>query len=75
MLGYEWIKNTAIPANSLWFGDWSTVVLGIWGNGLDMIADTATLSNQGGLRLVGLQDVDVMVRNGEKIAYNTAVTA
>jgi len=75
MLGYDWLTTEGIPANSLWFGDWSTVVVPVWGNGLDMIADTSTLSAQGGLRLVGLQDVDVMVRNGQKIAYNAAVTA
>jgi len=74
MLGYGWKTSEGIPANSLWFGDWSTVVVPVWGNGIDLTADTATLSSSGGLRLVGLQDVDVMVRNGQKLSYNTAVT-
>jgi len=75
MLGYQWLTSEDLPANSLWFGDWSTVIVGIWGSGLDISADVSTLSSSGGLRIVGLQDVDVMVRNGEKLAYNTAVTA
>lgn len=76
MLGYEWVQPCSdLPANSLWFGDWSTVNVGVWGAGVDLNLDTATLSSSGGLRIVGLQDVDVMVRLGQKLAYNTAVTA
>jgi len=74
-IGYPYLMCNDLPANSLWFGDWSTVNVGIWGAGVDMIVDTATLSSQGGIRLVGLQDVDVMVRLGQKLAYNTAVTS
>jgi len=74
-LGYDYLVSEDVGANSLFFGNWSTVNVGVWGNGVDLNADTATLSASGGLRLVGLQDVDVMVRLGEALAYNTAVTA
>lgn len=74
-IGYDYFTTEDLPANSLWFGDWKTVVIGMWGNGIDINADTATLSSSGGLRLVGLQDVDVMVRQGYALAYNTAVTS
>ena len=76
LCGYEVVNPCDdLPANSLWFGDWSTVNVGVWGNGVDITLDTSTLSSSGGLRIVGLQDVDVMVRLGQKLAYNTAVTA
>lgn len=76
MAGYQYVEPCSdLPANSLWFGDWSTVMIPIWGNGVDLIVDTSTLSSSGGLRLVGLQDVDICVRNGKALAYNTAVTA
>jgi HK97 family phage major capsid protein len=75
MLGKPWLTTEDLPANSLWFGNWATVVVGVWGNGIDVNVDTATLSSSGGLRIVGLQDVDVMVRQGKALAYNSAVTS
>jgi len=76
MAGYEYVEPCSdLPDNSLWFGDWSTVMIPIWGNGVDLIVDTSTLSASGGLRLVGLQDVDICVRNGKALAYNTSVTS
>ncbi len=74
LIGYEYATSEDLPANSLWFGDWSTVNIGVWGAGVDVNVDDKTLSSSGGLRLVALQDVDVMVRLGQKLAYNTAVT-
>jgi len=75
MLGYAYEQSEDLPANSLWFGDWSTVNVGVWGNGVDLNVDDKTLSSSGGLRLVALQDVDVMVRLGQKLAYSTTVTS
>lgn len=75
LIGREFLVTEDVPANSLWFGNWATVNIGVWGNGLDVNADTATLSSSGGLRLVGLQDVDVMVRNGYALAYDLTVTS
>jgi HK97 family phage major capsid protein len=74
-LGYGYQVSEDVGANSMFFGNWSTVNVGVWGNGVDLNADTASLSKSGGLRLVGLQDVDVMVRLGQALAYNSAVTA
>lgn len=74
-IGYDYLTCEDLPANSLWFGNWATVNVGVWGNGIDLNMDTATLSASGGLRVVGLQDVDVMVRQGKALAYNTAVTS
>ena len=74
-LGFPYHVTEDVPANSLWFGNWATVNVGVWGGGIDVNVDTATLSSQGGLRIVGLQDVDVMVRLGYALSYNTKVTA
>jgi len=74
-VGYDFLMCNDLPANSLWFGDWSTVVVGIWGSGIDVNVDTSTLSSSGGVRLVSLQDVDIMVRLGYKLAYSSAVTS
>lgn len=74
-IGFPYLVTEDVPANSLWFGNWATVNVGVWGNGIDVNVDTATLSSSGGVRVVGLQDVDVMVRQGYALAYNTAVTS
>ena len=74
-LGFPYHVTEDVPANSLWFGAWNVVNVGVWGNGIDINVDDKTLSSSGGIRIVGLQDVDVMVRQGYALAYNTAVTA
>jgi len=73
-LGFPYHVTEDVPANSLWFGAWNVVNVGVWGNGIDINVDDKTLSSSGGIRIVGLQDVDVMVRQGYALAYNTAVT-
>ncbi len=74
-LGFPYHVTEDVPANSLWFGNWGVVNVGVWGGGIDINVDDKTLSSSGGVRIVGLQDVDVMVRQGKALAYNTAVTA
>jgi len=74
-IGYDYLVTEDVPANSCWFGAWNSVMVGIWGAGVDLNMDTATLSSSGGLRIVGLQDVDVMVRLGQALAYDLTVTA
>lgn len=71
--GYEVTED--IPANSLYFGNWASVVLGIWGNGIDIAVTDSKLFASGGITLRALQDVDVMVRQGQALAYNAAVTS
>ena len=73
-LGFPYLITADVGANSLFFGNWASVIVGVWGSGVDINMDTATLSSSGGLRIVALQDVDVMVRLGQSLAYNAAVT-
>ena len=75
VLGQPYLVTEDVGANSLFFGNWASVMVGVWGGGIDINMDTSTLSASGGLRMVALQDVDVMVRLGEALAYNAAVTS
>lgn len=75
VLGKPYHVTEDVGANSLFFGNWNTVMLGIWGGGVDLNLDTSTKSASGGVILTGLQDADVMVRNGEALSYNNAVTS
>ena len=57
--------------NKLFFGDWSSLVMGTWGNGLDLIVDPYTGSSAGTTRVVGLYLVDFCVRNPKSFAITT----
>jgi HK97 family phage major capsid protein len=75
MCGFPYEVSEDIPANSLYFGNWASVVLGVWGNGIDVAVTDSKLFASGGITLRALQDVDVMVRNGQALAYNATVTS
>ena len=74
MAGFPYQVTTGIPAKHMFFGIWSNLVLGMWG-GLDLTLDTSTGSSAGTLRVVALQDVDVLCRHGQAFSYNTGVIA
>jgi len=75
LLGYPYIRSQSVGAKAAMFGDFTQTMVGIWGAGVDLNVDTASLSKSGGLRLVALQDVDILARHGEALAYCAAVTA
>jgi HK97 family phage major capsid protein len=75
MLGFPYEVTEDVGANSLFFGNWASVVIGVWGNGVDVAMSDAALFTSGGVTLRALQDVDVMVRLGQALAYNAAVTS
>ena len=73
-VGYGYEVTEDVGANTLFFGNWASVVLGIWGNGIDVAATDSKLFASGGLTLRALQDVDIMIRHPQALAYNSAVT-
>lgn len=56
--------SAQLAEGSAIFGKWENVVIAMWG-ALDLTVDPYSLSTSGGLRIVGLQDVDVAVRHPE----------
>ena len=75
IIGFPYEVSENVGTNAAFFGDWSRVIIGTWGNGIELNTDTATLSLAGGVRIVGLQGVDFAVRHGEALAYSTGVAA
>ena len=60
---YHVSENNVEGAKSLLtFGDWSALVMGSWGNGLDLKVDPFTNSSSGATRIVGLYLVDFAVK-------------
>jgi len=67
--GYRYIKSNQGTAGNLYFGNWSDLLIGMWG-GLDLVVDDAALALSGGRRLIVFQTVDMAVRHAESFAYN-----
>jgi HK97 family phage major capsid protein len=68
--GYPVLTSTQLATNRLGFGDWSQIVLGMWGV-LDVKPDEAALAASGGLILRVFQDADVGIRHGQAFAVGT----
>lgn len=62
--GYAAHATNQVAANTWIFGDWSQIVLAMWGV-LDIEVDTAKLAAQSGLVLRVFQDVDAGIRRKE----------
>lgn len=60
--GYPVRSSNQITAKAIYFGNWSDLLIGMWGV-LDIMPDKATLASSGGLVLWAFQDVDVAVRH------------
>lgn len=71
--GYEFLMSNLCGSKKLYFGDWSQLVLAFW-SGLDLTVDTSSLSKSGGVRVVALQDMDVLVRQPAAFAVGTALS-
>lgn len=61
---YKALDTNQMPDNDWLFGDFSQVVMGLWGV-MDLTVDTATLAGSDGLVLRVFQDVDAGVRRKE----------
>lgn len=67
--GYRAISTTQMPANGILFGNFSDVIVGMWGM-LDVMVDDKASAASGGLVLRCFQDVDIAVRNAVSFAKN-----
>lgn len=60
-------KGTANNCSAIFFGNWSDLIIGMWGV-LDILVDPYTLGTSGGVRIIAFQDVDIAVRHPESFA-------
>lgn len=75
--GYRADSSSQIPSNlekgtgedltALIFGDFSTVMIGLW-RAIDLVVDPHTLGLSGGIRLTAMLDCDIQFRNAESLA-------
>lgn len=74
MLGFPYHVSMNVPNHALFFGAWSQLIVGLW-SGVDIIINPYTNSTSGALRIVALQDADIMVRHGQAFSYEDALTS
>lgn len=71
--GHKAMASNQVPADTWAFGDWSQIIIGLWG-ALDLKPDTAALAGSDGLVIRVFQDCDTVNRNPSSfcIARKTA---
>jgi len=86
ILGYRAMVTNQVLSNrtvgsaqgtcsSLFFGDWSEVVLGFWGGGLDITVDPFTNANIRQINLYATQYCDVGLRHTDGIGVLLGIVA
>jgi HK97 family phage major capsid protein len=68
MLGYPVHVTQNVADKYVFFGAWAQLVIGLW-SGVDLTVDPYSSSTTGAVRVVALQDCDVMCRNGQAFAF------
>lgn len=69
MNGYGVTASSLVPAKNTIFGDFGSVMLGLWGV-LDITVDEAALAASGGVVLRAFQDVDIALRHPESFCIS-----
>jgi HK97 family phage major capsid protein/HK97 family phage prohead protease len=70
--GYKTIVSKQVPANSMLFGDFSNVIVGMWG-GLDINVDEFTFSRSGQTLINAFQSYDVALRQPQAFSATTNI--
>ena len=66
--GYRTEVTNQINDGDIFFADWSSAIVGLWGN-LEISVDPYSGSDRGRLKIVAMQDVDFAVRYNKAFTY------
>lgn len=61
-------KGSTTTCSAIFYGNWADLVLGMWGDGIDILVDPYSLSTQRAIRVIAFQDVDFAVRQAQSFA-------
>ena len=70
--GYPTRRRTGLTANTLVFGNWADVLIGMWGV-LDVMVDPYAKGASGGLVIRVFQDIDVAIRRPESFVKAVSI--
>jgi len=62
--GYDVIRSKQVTSGDFYFGNFADLLIGMYG-GLDLTVDQYALSTSGGIRIIALQNIDVVTRHPE----------
>lgn len=74
LIGREFVEANLMPAAKLLYGDFTQLSVCLW-SGTDIVVDPYANDTNGGLRLVALQDSDILIKRPESFALATGVHA
>lgn len=66
--GYPVTVSNQVAAKDVFFGNWSSMIMALWG-GLDLMVDPYAGSTSGTVRVIALQSVDFAVKQPASFAY------
>ena len=72
VLGRDFVEANLMPNAKLLFGDFTQLTVCLW-SGTDIIVDPYANDTNGGLRLVALQDSDILIKRTESFKLATGV--
>ena len=72
VIGRDFVEANLMPAAKLLFGDFTQLSVCLW-SGTDIIVDPYANDTNGGLRLVALQDSDILIKRPEAFALASGV--
>ena len=74
VIGRDFVEANLMPEKKLLFGDFTQLTVCLW-SGTDIIVDPYANDTNGGLRLVALQDSDILIKRPESFGLATGVHA
>ena len=74
VIGRDFVEANLMPDAKLLFGDFTQLAVCLW-SGTDIIVDPYANDTNGGLRLVALQDSDILIKRPESFCLATGVHA
>ena len=63
--GYDVNVSGCVGNDNIYFGDWSKLLLGIWGNGLEIMVNPYTYAKEGDVEIVASICIDAAVTQGD----------
>jgi len=71
--GYQAIATNQMPADTVLLGDFSSLLFGIWGNGIELAVDPSAGFASGSVRVRAIMAADFALRHPESFAKSTVV--
>ena len=73
--GYDVNVSGCVGNNNIYFGDWSKLLLGIWGNGLEIMVNPYTYAKEGDVEIVASICIDAAVLQGDAFVVGSVASS